>query len=42
MGTAFIFWSLITSWIILIVGVSLFIAALAGWITEICHERNQR
>ena len=38
MGTTFIFWGLITSWVILLVGVGLFLAALAGWITELCHE----
>ena len=42
MGTTFIFWGLITSWVILLVGTSLFVAALAGWIAEIRHERNQR
>jgi hypothetical protein len=42
MGTTFIFWGLITSWVIILVGAGLFIAALAGWIMEICHERNQR
>jgi hypothetical protein len=41
MGTTFIFWGLITSWVIFLVGVGLFIAALAGWITEIRHERKQ-
>jgi hypothetical protein len=41
MGTTFIFWGLITSLVILLVGVGLFAAALAGWITEIRHERNQ-
>jgi hypothetical protein len=42
MGTTFIIWSLITSWVIGVVGAGLFAAALAGWITEIRHERNQR
>jgi hypothetical protein len=42
MGTTFIFWGLISSIVVLLVGVSLFIAALAGWITEIRHERKQR
>jgi hypothetical protein len=42
MGTTFIFWSLITSWVIGAIGLGLFAAALAGWITEIRHERNQR
>ena len=40
MGTTFIFWGVITSWVILAVGVALFAAALAGWISEICHERS--
>ena len=40
MGTTFIFWGLITSWVIFAVGIALFIAALAGWIYEILHERN--
>ena len=38
MGVAFLFWGLITTWVVLAVGVVLFIAALAGWITEIRHE----
>jgi len=37
MGVAFLFWGLITTWVVLLVGVALFIAALAGWITEIRH-----
>ena len=41
MGTTFIFWGLITSWVIFLVGIGLFVAALAGWITEIRHERKQ-
>jgi len=39
MGTTLIFWGLITLWIISLAGVGLFIAALAGWINEIRHER---
>lgn len=42
MGTTLIFWGLITSWVILFGGAALFIAALAGWLREIRHERNQR
>ena len=42
MGTTFIFWGLITSWVIFAVGLGLFVAALAGWVTEIRHERKQR
>jgi hypothetical protein len=37
MGVTFLFWGLITTWVVLLVGVALFIAALAGWITEIRH-----
>jgi hypothetical protein len=40
MGIAFLFWGLITSWVIIVVGLALFIASLAGWITEIRHERK--
>jgi len=42
MGTTFIFWGLITSWVIVAVGIALFAAALAGWITDLRHERNHR
>jgi hypothetical protein len=42
MGTTFIFWGLISSWVVILVGLSLFAAALAGWLTEIRHERRQR
>ena len=38
MGVAFLFWGLITTWVVLAVGVVLFLAARAGWITEIRHE----
>ena len=37
MGVAFLFWGLITTWVVLLVGVALFIASLAGWIAEIRH-----
>jgi hypothetical protein len=40
MGIAFLFWGLITSWVIIVVGLALFIASLAGWITEIRYERR--
>ena len=40
MGVAFLFWGLITSWVTFVVGLALFIAALAGWITEIRYERK--
>ena len=40
MGTTFIFWGVISSWVILVIGLGLFAAAFAGWITEIRHERK--
>ena len=42
MGTTFIFWGLITSWVILVVGIGLFAASFAGWIYEILRERSHR
>jgi hypothetical protein len=42
MGVAFIFWGLIASWVILLAGVAIFVAMLAGWIAEICHGRDRR
>jgi len=41
MGVTFFFWGLITSWVIIAVGAGLFAAALAGWITDIRHERKR-
>jgi len=38
MGATFLFWGLITTWVVLLVGVALFTAALAGWINELRHE----
>ena len=40
MGTTFIFWGLITSWVVIAVGIALLTASLAGWIYEILRERN--
>jgi hypothetical protein len=40
MGIAFLFWGLITSLVVILVGLALFIASLAGWITEIRYERK--
>ena len=42
LGTTFIFWGFVTSWGILIVGLGLFAAALAGWISEIRHEERDQ
>ena len=40
MGVTFLFWGLITSLVIFLVGLGLFAASLAGWITEIRNERK--
>ncbi len=42
LGTALIFWSLITSVVILVVGLGIFAVSLAGWVSEIRHERKHR
>jgi hypothetical protein len=42
MGVTFLFWGLITSLVIFVVGLVLFSASLAGWITEIRYERKHR
>ena len=40
MGITFLFWGLITSLVTFVVGLALFTASLAGWITEIRYERK--
>lgn len=40
MATTFIAWGVITSGVVFLVGVGLFIASLAGWISELRHERK--
>jgi hypothetical protein len=40
LGITFLFWGLISSWVVLAVGAILFIGCLAGWIAEIRHERK--
>jgi len=42
MGVSFISWGLITTWVVFVVGVVLFAASLAGWITDIRHEYKSR
>jgi len=42
MGAAFLFWGLITTWVVVLVGLVLFLASLAGWITEIRHEYKSK
>jgi hypothetical protein len=40
MGVAFIFWGLISNFVVSLVGLALFAAALAGWVTDIRHEHK--
>lgn len=40
LATTFIFWGLITSWVVLATGLVIFVGSLAGWIHDIRHERN--
>ena len=40
LGITFVFWGLITSWVVFAVGVVLFAGCLAGWIYDIRHERK--
>jgi hypothetical protein len=41
MGTTFMFWGVITSWVVFLVGTGLFAAALAGWIYEMRHGTDE-
>ena len=41
LGAALLFWGIITSWVILLVGFGLFTVMLGRWIAEILHERKQ-
>ncbi|WP_419802871.1 hypothetical protein [Mucilaginibacter sp.] len=38
MGLAFIFWGLLTTWVVLIAGLLIFIISLTGWINLLRHE----
>jgi hypothetical protein len=40
LAITFVFWGLISSWVVFAVGVGLFAVSLAGWITDIRHERK--
>lgn len=40
LGITFLFWGLITSWVVLAVGGGLFTVSLIGWINDIRHERE--
>ena len=41
LAITFVFWGLVSSWVILAVGAALFVAALAGWIADIRHEHQR-
>ena len=38
MGLSFLFWGLLTTWVILLAGALIFVTALAGWINQLRHE----
>jgi hypothetical protein len=38
MGLAFVFWGLLTTWVILVTGAMIFAIALIGWINILRHE----
>ncbi len=40
LAITFLFWGLITSWVVFVVGLLLFICSLVGWIIDIRRERN--
>lgn len=40
LGITFVFWGLISSWVVFAVGLLLFSLSLAGWIADLRHERR--
>jgi hypothetical protein len=38
MGLVFLFWGLLTTWVVLLAGILIFVTALAGWINQLRHE----
>jgi hypothetical protein len=42
LGIVFVLWGIVTSLIVAAVGVAVCAVALAGWIAEMRHERQQR
>jgi hypothetical protein len=40
LAITFIFWGLISSWVVLGIGIGLFAVALSGWITDLRDERK--
>lgn len=41
LGITFSLWGLVSSWVILVMGLGLLAASLSGWIKHIRHERNR-
>ena len=39
LAITFIFWGFISSWVVFAVGLALFALSLAGWISDLRHER---
>lgn len=40
LAVTFILWGLISSWVVLVIGLWLFAASLGGWVADIRHERK--
>lgn len=40
LATTFIFWGLVSSWVITAIGIIQFAGCLAGWVNELRHERK--
>jgi cytochrome c oxidase subunit 1 len=40
LGITLIFWSLITSWVVFVMGAWLFVLSIVGWVRDIRHERK--
>lgn len=40
LAITFLFWGLVSSWVVFVVGLGLFAASLAGWISDLRHERK--
>jgi hypothetical protein len=41
LGITFTFWGIVTSWVVIAVGLSVFAISIGGWIGEMRHEANQ-
>lgn len=40
LGTILLLWGVVTSWIISLIGLALFIVAITGWIRELYHDHK--